>query len=363
MSDKVNRVMAKSLIIIFYAIVFAVVLYSPRIYNFFFDTKEVITVYTYREAFSVEKFEEFGEKMGVKVKVTYFNTGEEMFAKFKINKGRGYDVVVPSDYMVEHLIKAGLLQPLDLSKLSNFRHIDKRLLNKFYDPDNKYTVPVFWIPYGIGFDRKFFDLDNNVSWDIIFKKEVLKKYGDYKVSMTNDAREAVYLGAIYLFGTIDNLTEAQFDKIRDLLIAQKQIVESYGDASAKYLLLSGIVPIAAIPACRMKEIDDFENYGFVIPKEGSLVDIMSIGIPVTSKKADLAHKLIDFLLSKEVGAYNFNEVACNPVNVEAYELVDQKYAKNRAFFPDDEMFKRLFILNSQIRPSLLEKIWFLLKSA
>lgn len=358
-----NRIIPKSIIIIFYTLIFAAALYAPRIYNLFFDTKQVITIYTPREAFSLEKFEEFEEKTGIRVKVTYFNTNEEMFAKFKINRGRGYDIVVPSDYMVEHLIKAGLLQPLDYSKIKNFKFIDKRLLNKFYDPENKYTVPIFWIPYGIGFDKKFFNLDDTVSWDIMFKKEVLKSYGDYKISMLNDAREAVYLSAIYLFGTVDNLTDDQFDQIKNLLIAQKQIVESYGEASAKYLLLSGIVPIAVIPAARMKEIDDFENYGFVIPREGSLIDVMNMGIPVTSQKVDLAHKLIDFLLSAEVGAFNFDYVACNPVNTKAYSLINQKYAKNKAFFPEDEMFKRLFILNSQIRPTLLEKIWFLVKSA
>ena len=385
MSNLTGRIFARTLIIVFYLGVMAACFYSPYMYEsikrFFANGKPEITIYTPREVFSLEKFKEFEKKTGIHVRVTYFNTNEEMLAKFKISRGIGYDIVVPSDFMVELLRKEKLLQKLDHKKISNYPKLDKRLLNKFYDPGDQYSLPVAWIPYGIGYNKKYFDFDDNASWGMIFERSHLMQlhlsqaYMAHKkgcldlprismprISMLNDARESLFLGAIYLFGRVDGLTTEQWMQVKDLLVRQKSIIETYTEAGAKQLLLSDIVQLAVMPAARIKEVDDPENFGFVIPKEGSLLDIMALGILATSKKADMAHKLIDFLLSKEVGAYNFNEVACNPSNQEAYPLVDKKYRENKAFFPDDEMFKRLFILNNEISPALLEKIWFLVKS-
>lgn len=363
MTNWMRRFWIKGLIVFVYVSIIAALLYAPSIYDFFVKRKKDIVLYTPRESFRVEKFDEFEKKTGIHVRVTYFNTNEELFAKFKIDKGRGCDVVVPSDYMVEHLVKAGLLQKIDRSKLKSFSHLDPRLLKKYYDPENEYSLPVFWIPYGIGFDKKLFpDFHDDVSWDVIFRPEVLKQYGNFKVTMLNDARESIFLAAVYLFGKVDGLTPEQLEQVKDVLVKQKSIVEAYGESGAKYLLLSGIVPLVVLPSARMKELSDLYKFGFVIPREGSVVDIMNVGIPVTSTKSDMAHELIDFLLSDEVGAYNFNELSCNPANRESYKMIQKEYSDNKAFFPDDEMFKRLFLINNQVSSSLLEKIWFLVKS-
>lgn len=359
---------AKLAIVSFYLAIVALFLYMPRMYRYFFPQKQVLVIYTPQEVFALEMLEEFEKRTGIQVKVAYFSSQEELLAKFKINRGVGYDLVVPSDYMVEYLIQEGLLQPLDHKKISHAKELDQRILSQFYDPKNKYSLPVAWIPYGIGFNKKFITLDNTVSWDIVFKRKALQALGDYKVSMLNDAREAVFLTSLYLFGSTQDFTGEKLEQIAQTLIKQKKIVECYVEAGAKQLLLSEIVPMAVIPAARMKEMGEFgmgglDYFGFVIPKEGSLVDIVNLVIPATTAKADLAHQLIDFLLSKEVGAYNFDVVACNPANKKAYDLVDKRYVRLKAFFPDDKLFNRLRVLNNKISPKILENIWFRVKSA
>lgn len=355
-------------IVLFYLFLISSLLYAPQVYEYFFDRSNSVTLYTFRQVFDEDIFEEFEKQTGIHVQVTYFDTNEEMLARFRISRGVGYDVVVPSDYMVELLIREGLLKNVDKTKLTNYKQLDRRLMGLFYDPVNQYSVPVCWIPYGIGFNRKDFNLDNNVSWDIVFKKEALeaaalKKNQGYRVSAINHPTDMVFLSAIYLFGSVRSITDAKMEKIKELLINQKPNVEAYVEAGAKYLLLAGIVPVAVLPSARMKEMGDIKNFGFVIPKEGSLVDILNLGILKTSKNVDAAHKLIDFLISKENGAHNFEKIACNPANKESYGLIRPEYSKDKAYFPDDEMFKRLKILNNELPPSLLEKVWFLVKSA
>ncbi|MBU1007741.1 spermidine/putrescine ABC transporter substrate-binding protein [Candidatus Dependentiae bacterium] len=363
MSKKYILYGIRAFIVLGFLFVIALFLYAPRIYNYFLYRDSVLTIYISRQTVPEETFLEFEKKTGVRVRIAYFDSNEELLAKLKINRGVGYDLIVSSDYMVELLRKDGLLQRLDHTKLSRFKKLDQRLMNKFFDPGNQYTVPLSWIPYGIAYNRSIINLDGkSVSWDIIFKPEVLKKLGNYKVSMLNDAREVIFLGAIYLFGSVDNLTPERLKEVQKLLVNQRPIVESYTETGAKYLLFANIVPLAVLPAARLKEMGDLKNFGFVIPKEGSLIDVLNIGISVSCKQPDVAHKLIDFLTSKAVSAYNFEVFDCNPSNTEAFSLIDRSYFLNKAFFPDKEMFERLHILHNQIRPGLLEKVWFSVKS-
>jgi spermidine/putrescine transport system substrate-binding protein len=361
-----KKLVVRGTILLFFTGIIIFFLYLPRAYDLFVSSGNVLVLHTPRALLAEEVFEEFERKTGIHVRVTYFDTNEEMLAKFKINRGVGCDIVVPSDYMVELMIRENLLQPLDYEQINTFSEIDKRLMGKFFDPENKYTLPLSWLPFGIAFNKEIFSLDENVGWDIVFDPEVLQKFGDHKVAMTNDAREAVFLASIYLFGNVDNFTEKKLRRIKDALVKQKPIVEAYSEVGAKYLLLSDIVPLAVLPAARVKEMGRPKKFGFVIPREGSIIDILNLGILATSKKADMAHKLIDFLLSKEIGAYNFEILDCNPSNRESYKLINKLYSQDRAFFPDDKTFKRLhtlYSLHNKVMASLLEKVWFLVKSA
>lgn len=363
MNEKYFSYFIKTLILFFFTAIIVFFLYAPRLYEYFFECNNVLNIYISRETVPEDTFLEFEKRTGIRVRVAYFDTNEELLAKLKINRGVGYDLIVPSDYMIELLIREGLLQPIDRSKITNFRYLDGRLLDKFFDPGNKYTVPLSWIPYGIVYNRNIINLDRkSVGWDIIFKPEALAKWGDYKTTMVNDAREAVFLGALYLFQDVDNLTPERLAQVEKVLIAQRPIVESYTETGAKYLLFSNIIPLAVLPAARLKEMGDLKNFGFVIPKEGSIIDILNIGISVSSKKVDEAHQLMDFLISKAVSAYNFEVLDCNPSNTQAFSLIDKAYFQNKAFFPDNETFSRLHILHNEIPPALLEKIWFSVKS-
>ena len=117
MSKATPRLLVKSAIVIFYLGCAALLLYMPGIYNFFTAKQKAITIYAPREIFSLEEYKAFEEKTGIHVNVTYFGTNEEMFAKLKINKGAGYDLILQSDYIIESLIQADLLQPLAHSKI------------------------------------------------------------------------------------------------------------------------------------------------------------------------------------------------------------------------------------------------------
>ena len=108
---------------------------------------------------------------------------------------------------------------------------------------------------------------------------------------------------------------------------------------------------------------DGDQYGFLIPKEGTIVDLENLAIPATCEKPELAHKLIDFLISKKIEILNFNAHGCNPSNKLAYDEIDQRFTKDKAFFPDDKAFAKLYFIHNKIPAAKIEKLWFSVKAA
>ncbi|MCK4517577.1 spermidine/putrescine ABC transporter substrate-binding protein [Candidatus Babeliales bacterium] len=364
MNDKkrVGAFPTKTIIFLVYLSILSLFLYAPCAYEFFSTPERSLNLYTFRSTICPEVIREFEQKTGIVVRMSYYDTNEELLAKFKVSRGKGYDLIFPSDYMVELLREDDLLQPIDHKKIANVSQLDSRLLNRYFDPENRYSLPVAWSVYGIGFDKNMIDIDAKYGWRSIFELGNKKQ----KISMINDAREALFLGAIYLFGKVDALVDSQIDQVQELLVKQKEFIEAYTESGAKFLLSSKIVPIAVMPASRAKELideHDIDRYGFILPAQGSLLDIINVAIPVVSKKSALAHKLINFLLSKHVGARTFKILSSNPANRESYKMIDKKYCDDRSFFPDDKAFKKLHSIHNRIPMRRIEKLWFSVKSA
>ncbi|MFA6991056.1 MAG: extracellular solute-binding protein [Candidatus Babeliales bacterium] len=350
----------KVVIIGVYLLIIAAFLYSPRVFEYF-SNEQSINVYAFTEFVSSEAVKEFEHETGIKVRIQYFEFNEELYAKFKINHGEGYDLITPSDYMVEMMRKDGMLQEIDHSKLSNIKELDSRLLGKYFDPENKYSIPICWLVYGIVYDRDIVGPNFKQAnlgmlfkdpWDLVIS-DVVNKH--YRVCMAQDPRDMVYLAAIYLYGRTENLTDVELAQIQDLLSKQKGWVESYTDAGTPYFLTGGIASVALISNHRMKKLQEISNkFIFQIPKDGSIMVIENIAIPVKTKKSDLVHKFIDFLISKKIAMLHANLYGTNSSNISVF---NEKVAENSNFFPKDTMFDKLHLINNEISLDRVDSIW------
>jgi spermidine/putrescine transport system substrate-binding protein len=350
----------KILIIIFYSFLFAAFLYFPKVFEYLSDENS-INVYTFTEFISAEAVNEFEKETGIKVRVQYFEFNEELFAKFRINQGEGYDLITPSDYMVELMCKDNMLQQIDKSVLLNFKNIDRRLLGRFFDRGNKYSVPLCWLVYGVVYNRDI--LGNNFRgasldmlfrdpWDLVASNQI-RKY--YKVCMLQDPREIFYLAAIYLYGRVENISQEEAEGIQELLIRQKSWVESYTDVSVPYFLASDIASVAMITSHRMKKLQELgSSFVFEVPREGGMLAIENLAIPAKTKKTAIVLKFIDFLLSKRVQALHSNLYGTNPSNIFA---IDGKNVENPNFFPRGDIFDKLHIANNEISLDKIDMMW------
>jgi spermidine/putrescine-binding protein len=345
-----HSVVRRSVIIFFYLVILASALYLPLLFDQF-RSQKTLNVYAFTETFSPESLELFEKKTGIKVNMTYAELDEEIGAKFSINAGAGYDVVNASDFMVHFLANKGYLQPLNKDKIRGVDGLDVRLMGHTYDKLNRYSLPHKWFMYGLIYDKEFFKISpDEISLKLIFEDPVLLcKQGlvqnPYRICMLNSPLDAYFITMLYAFNRVDWFTPTELSHVADTLIKQKQWVECYSFNSVEYFLLSGIVPIAVTASNFMRKIwETSDRFDFAIPKEGGIIIIENLVIPAVSKKSELAHQFIEFMLSDEIATLNSETYGWTSSNCMAQKALDEEYAgKQSHLFPTKEVFQRLQI--------------------
>jgi spermidine/putrescine transport system substrate-binding protein len=353
------------LIVALCASLYALVFYGPQfILSFFPDNS--LHVFTYTELISPESFQEFTERTGIPVRVSHYQYYEDMLAKFYLNRGKGYDLIVTGDYMVEQLIKSGFVQPIDHSKISKIAELDRRMLNAYYDPQNKYSLPYAWAVHGIGYDKEFFGRKlTGYGWELLFKPphEQEGNLPKYDVCMPDSTRDATAIGSKYLFGAARGLTQERLDLMLPLMRRQHNFVRVYNSDKPDYFLLSGIVQVSAIMSSYVRKLRliNPEKFEFLLPSQGAILSVENLLIPVLSDKHEDVYKLMNFLLSKESIAYNSNRYGFNPMNLHAVALVDKDIVGNPNMYPHGELFEKLDILENDVPYQKLENFWVSVK--
>lgn len=357
----------RALIVGIYLVVLFAALYSTRLISFFpVAAKPGLHVYIFADVVDSDLFVDFEKEHGIPVTVTYFDSNEEMFTKFMINKGYGYDLVMASDYIVHQMIENGLVQKIDKAQIPSFAEVDKRLLSPDGDPNNDYAIPLCWTVTGIGYSKKFFGRLTKPSLSLVFDPAWRQdpKQKRYSVTLPEDPRDAMVLASLFSCGT-SKLAPENFETIKRALINQKPWVELYTNSSLSYYLQAGIVPLVISWAAFMKTT--LEEYGdefdFVLPSEGTVYSIEHLLVPVGTQKKEEVHKLIEYLFSAPAGKRSFEVTGFSSANKRSYELIDQKFARHPAFFPSDDAFKKIHRLDGRGPKEDLIDIWIEVKGS
>lgn len=296
-----------TIVAVWVAIIFSV-LVAPKIEWNKNCNDRSIDVFVWGDYFDPKLIADFEEKSDIKVRFHSYSSNEEMIMKLRAHKGIGYDVVIPSDYAVQILIKEKLLQPIDYKKVDFVHKITPSLLNHSYDPGNKYSLPNMWMVYGIGYDKNYF---KNQPLEPTLGQFFNPALFTYKLSMTPDPVEAIVFASCYLYGDVDTLNDNQAKEVKNLLLKQKPYVEAYADYRAKYLMQTKNCPLAVLGSSFLFHIArSDENMGFMIPKEATFVSIESVAIPVGSTKQELVYQFLNFLYSESAQA---SQVAICPL--------------------------------------------------
>ncbi len=166
-----KKILTRTSIILSWICLIILSLYWPKI-NFFSYEKNTINVFTWGDILDLKVVADFEKDTGIKVKFNYYSSNEELLVKLKATKGEGYDLIVPSDYAVDNLIKENLLKKIDKSKLTFWHQINPNLLSHFFDPHNNYSIPFAWEIFVLGINKDYFaHYKEPNSWGLLFDQD------------------------------------------------------------------------------------------------------------------------------------------------------------------------------------------------
>lgn len=321
------------------------------------NSSKVLNVYNVGDYIDEDLIDEFEEKTGIKVQYSTYDTNEMMYQKVKSGSTK-YDLIFPSDYMVQKMSREGLLKKINYNNILNYKYVDKSFLNTKYDPTNEYSVPYMWGTLGIVYNKKKVK-DKVDSWDILwnpkYKREIL---------MFDSVRDTMGVALKKLGYSMNTTDQKEINEARDLLMKQKNIILAYvnddgkdrmvGNEAMMGIFYSGDVPLM------MEENEDLE---YVIPKEGSNKWTDAMCIPKTADNQDWAEEFINFLCDPDVNARNTEYIGYStPISAGRDKLPDE-VKNNKSLYPDEGILSKceaFLDLENEIKK--YDKAWVELKS-
>ena len=252
-------------ICLFWIAVVFVFLYTPRFLQVS-NADRSINICMWPGVVDPKIISAFEKESGIKVNVSSFDGNEELLVKLFATKGRGYDLIVTSDYCIEILIKNNLLKKIDKKKLNFWHAINPHFLGYYFDPKNEYSIPSDWYVLGFGIQKNHFPKNTMPvpEWSSIFDIDRIK----YKIGVINDSRELAGLAINYLYGEVRMINEKEVQEVTNLLIKQKKHVEAYTDLRGDFLLKSGNCSLVLVANSFIwRTLAEDDSIGFYMPKD------------------------------------------------------------------------------------------------
>lgn len=320
--------------------------------------------YTWVEYIDPDIKDQFEADCGVKVIETNFDSNETLLATLQAG-GTGYDVIVPSDYMVQIMIEEGMLMELDFNVITNATHLDPLNTNQYFDPEQKYTVPYFWGTSGFAVDTNVVT-DYTDSWSMMFDPN--SPYCG-KMSMLDDQRETLGAALMYLGYSINDTDPAHLEEAKNLLIEQSKCVKAYDSQTNDDLIISGETVLAHIWTgdailAGLPDSGGREGIVYVIPQEGCTIWQDNLAVPVGAPDPYTAMVFINYLNDPEIAAQNAEWVGYGTPNAASKEFIDPGILADEGIYPPPDVAARLqWIEDVGDALELYDRVWTEFKAA
>ncbi|RJT47625.1 spermidine/putrescine ABC transporter substrate-binding protein PotF [Rahnella woolbedingensis] len=323
--------------------------------------EKTLHIYNWSDYIAPNTVPDFQKETGIKVVYDVFDSNEVLEGKLMAGS-TGFDLVVPSASFLERQLAAGVFQPLDKSKLPNYKNMDPDLLKMVaqHDPGNKYAIPYLWATTGIGYNvekvKAVLGKDAPVdSWDLVLKPENLEKLKSCGVSFL-DAPAEIYATVLNYLHLDPNSTKASdyTGAANDLLLKLRPNIRYFHSSQYINDLANGDICVAIgwagdvmQASNRAKEAKNGVNVAYSIPKEGALAFFDVFAIPADAKNLDEAYQFLNYLMEPKVIAQISNTVYYASGNKAATPLVNEDVRNNPGIYPPADVQAKLFTLKVQ----------------
>ncbi|NOU53441.1 spermidine/putrescine ABC transporter substrate-binding protein [Brevibacillus borstelensis] len=317
-----------------------------------------LNVFNWSEYLPDSVIKKFEERYGVKVNYSTFSSNEEMLAK--VSAGGGiYDLTVASDYFIQPMANQGLIEPLDLNNIPNFKNLEPDLVNKEHDPGNKYSVPYMGNTVSLAYNP------DNIKTSITSFADLWKPELKSQIVMVDDQR--FILGMVLkTLGYSGNDTDpAHLEEAKQKMLQLMPNIKAFDSDSPKTLMINGEVNVALVwgPEIALAQREK-PQITTVLPKEGLMITFDNFVIPAGAKHKKTAEAFINFLLEPEISAEIAKDFPYINPNTEARKLIDKETLENIAIYPPPEEMKRVESLkNIGDSVKLYDRIWSEVKSS
>lgn len=320
-----------------------------------------VIVYNWGEYIDPEIIDLFEEETGIDVIYEEFETNEIMYPKIQ-SGAIAYDVVCPSDYMIQRMIENDLLAEINYDHIPNLKYIGDNYMkmSRQFDPENKYSVPYLWGTVGILYNKKMVDEPVD-SWGILWDK----KYED-SILMQDSVRDAFAVALKYLGYSLNSTDLDELEAAKNLLIEQKPLVQAYVIDQVRDKMIGGEAALGVIYSgealyCQQENPD----LDYVISKEGTNIWIDSWVIPKNAKNVENAEAFINFLCRPDIAKMNFDYITYSIPNTAGRDLIEDESLRNSPIaFPDDSKLENCetFQFLGDDNDALYNRLWREIKS-
>lgn len=319
--------------------------------------EKVVRIYNWGDYIDETVIDQFEEETGYTVIDSLFETNEQMYTDI-VNGGGKYDVLFPSDYMIERMISEDLLAEINFENVPNYSYIDDEYRNLSYDPENKYSIPYTWGTMGILYNTTMVS-EPPTSWTALFDEQY-----DNSIFMLNSARDSIGITLMMLGYDINSVDDAELEEARQALIDQSDLVLAYLVDDYKGKMIAGEAALAlAWQGDAVLCIGENEDLAYVIPEEGSNIFVDALCIPKNAPNKEGAEAFINFLCRPDIAAKNAYYIGYSSPSIEAreaMETLDEESAgsgSNPIAYPDITQYKLYFFSSLGDKNKIYDRIW------
>ena len=321
---------------------------------------DTLKLFTWGEYLGENVISDFEEQFGVNVIIEYFDSNEMMYTK--LQGGDSYDVLIPSDYMIQRLIAEDMLQPIDKSLIPNMEVLTDGVKNLAFDPKNEYSVPYFWGTVGLVYNTQNVpaELIEEQGWDIL-------KNTDYAgdIYMYDSERDSFMVALKALGYSMNTENDEEIDEAYQWLLELNDTMDpAYVTDEVIDNMMNGTKDIAVVYSGDATVVlDENPDMDFFMPEEGTNVWCDSMVIPSNAQNPLLAHEFINFMLSYDAAYDNTITVGYASTNDEVlHDVAENEYAENSAYLPRENYEKDEVFVDNEVMRQKLSQLWLKVKA-
>ncbi|SDK49602.1 ABC transporter substrate-binding protein [Alkalibacterium thalassium] len=297
---------------------------------------DVFHLYNWGDYIDSDLIEQFEEETGYRVVYETFDSNEAMYTKVQ-QGGTGYDLVIPSEYMIERMIEENLVVELDHSRIEGLEHIDPDFLDLNFDPGNRYSIPYFWGTLGIAYNEDLLEGFEPESWEDLYRPELADS-----ILMIDGAREVIGIGLQTLGYSLNSRDSSELQQAADQLTELSPNIKALVADEIKMYMIQEEAAIAVTYSGEAADMMwENESIVYILPEEGSNLWFDNMVIPHTVQNEEAAYAFINFMLDPEIAAQNADYIGYSTPNQTAMGYLPEETVEDEQFYPSQDMMDNL----------------------